>query len=103
MITTDTRYITLDDHGIAWIEGANIKVSEVAIDATSLGLSPAEIHFQHPILSLAQVHAALAYYFDHRDVIDAEVLDRERRADALRASTSASNLVRRLSDEGKLA
>ncbi|MCH8923052.1 MAG: hypothetical protein IIA67_07890 [Planctomycetes bacterium] len=41
---------------------------------------------EYPHISLAQVHAALAYYFDHREEIrgqmkaDAEFIDRERAA-----------------------
>jgi hypothetical protein len=41
---------------------------------------------QHPFLSLAEAHAAMAYYFDHQEQIDAELraeweqFDRERHA-----------------------
>lgn len=34
-------------------------------------------------LSLSQVHAALAYYYDHRAELDAQVQELIRRADAL--------------------
>ena len=37
------------------------------------GWSPEEIHFQHAHLSLAQIHAALGYYYDHKDELDAQV------------------------------
>ena len=35
-------------------------------------------------LTLADVHAALAYYFDHRDEIDQSIEEREAVVDALR-------------------
>ncbi len=47
-----------------------------------------EIHFQHPHLSLAQIHAALSFYYDHQRQFDAQIavnlvaFDR-RRADIL--------------------
>jgi len=37
-----------------------------------LDSSPEEIHAPHPHLSLAQIHAALGCYYDHREELDAE-------------------------------
>ena len=37
------------------------------------GKTPEEILVEYPDLRLAQVHAALAYYYDHRDAIEAEL------------------------------
>jgi hypothetical protein len=39
---------------------------------------------QHPHLSLAQVHAAFAYYYDHQEGLDAELQRRYERAQAAR-------------------
>jgi len=54
-----TTQIELDDRGIAWIAGTKVKVTEVVLDKIAHGSSPEEIHFQHPNLSLAQIHGAL--------------------------------------------
>jgi hypothetical protein len=35
------------------------------LDKLAYGWSPEEIHFQHPALSLAQIHAALSYYYEN--------------------------------------
>ena len=78
MSTLATTHIEIDESGVAWIAGANTKVLEVALDKIAYGWSPEEIHFQHPHLSLAQIHSALAYYYDHQQEIDAEI---ERRRD----------------------
>src|SRR5690242_9029983 len=51
------------------IAGHRIRVQDIAIEHEWSGWCPEEICFQHPGLTLAQVHAALAYYFDHRDAI----------------------------------
>ena len=34
------------------------------------GWSPEEYHLQHPGISLAQIHAALAYYYEHQIELD---------------------------------
>ena len=65
-------HITIDDKGTACVTGTRITVRHIAIE-TRLGLSPAQIREQYPHLSLAQIHAALAYYYDHQTEIDAEI------------------------------
>lgn len=35
-------------------------------------VSPPDV-IQHPHLSLAQIHAGLAYYYDHKEVFDMEI------------------------------
>jgi len=56
--------------GLPRIEGTRISVNLI-IAETEAGMSPAEIHGAHPHVTLAQIHAALAYYYDHRDEVDA--------------------------------
>ena len=58
--------------GRARIAGTRMKVSQVASEYEHLGMTPDEIVDAHPHLTLAGVHAALAYYYDHRDAIRAE-------------------------------
>jgi uncharacterized protein (DUF433 family) len=73
-VTTATQlHIELDDRGRPWVAGTKVKVIEVVLDHVAYGFSPAEIHLQHPHLSLAQVHAALSYYYDHQAEIDVEM------------------------------
>ena len=44
------------------------------MDKLAHGWSPEEIHFQHSHLSLAQIHAAFAYYYEHQDEMDREIM-----------------------------
>lgn len=74
------------------IDGHRIKVEHVAICHERLGMSPDSIVSAHPSLTLAQVHAALAYYYDHRDQIDADIDAGERFAEELRAASPPSKL-----------
>ena len=63
----------IDDSGRrAVVSGTDIKVSQIASEVEHRGMTPDEIVEAHPHLTLADVHAALAYYYDHQDVIRAE-------------------------------
>ena len=52
-----------------------IRVAQIVADHLGYGWSAEEIIRQYPYLAPAEVHAALAYYFDHREEIDAELAD----------------------------
>lgn len=57
----------------AFIAGTRVRVQDIYAMAELQGLSPDEIVRSLPHLSLAQVHTALAYYFEHRQDILGEV------------------------------
>jgi uncharacterized protein (DUF433 family) len=98
-----TAHIRFDERGVAWIDDTNTKVIEVAMDMISQGWSPEEIHFQHPHLSLAQIHAALGYYYDHKAEMDEQIQRGAREVEERRAEAGESPLRKRLRDLGKLA
>ena len=87
---------------MAWIDDTNTKVIEVALDLIAHGWSPEEIHFQHAHLSLAQIHAALGYYYDHEAEMDAQVERGVREAERLRTQAVESPLRKRLREMGRL-
>ena len=74
MSTVVTSLIELDGNGVAWISGANTKVIEVVLDKIAYGWSPEEMHRQHPHLSMAQIHGALAYYYEHQAELDSKIV-----------------------------
>jgi uncharacterized protein (DUF433 family) len=59
----------------ARIAGHRIRVQDVAFWNVKLGLSPDEIVVQYPELTLADVHAALAYYWDNREEIERRIAE----------------------------
>ncbi|MFB3920506.1 MAG: DUF433 domain-containing protein [Terriglobia bacterium] len=91
-----SSHIEIDDQGVAQIKGANTKVIEVVLDKLAYGWSPEEIHFQHPHLSLAQIHAALAYYYDHQEKLDSEIEARRKNAEAIRPEVANASLRQKL-------
>src|SRR5438309_5431673 len=55
-----------------------IRVAQIVMDYLYQGWSPDEICHQYPHLQPAEVHSAMAYYFDHQEEIDAEIKEEER-------------------------
>ena len=88
--------IELDVQGVAWISGTKVKVTEVVMDKMAYGWSPEEIHFQHPHLSLAQIHGALTYYYENQAHLDAQIKHRLDEAAKLAAQASDPDFRRRL-------
>jgi uncharacterized protein (DUF433 family) len=83
----------------ARIVGRRIRVLDVAVWHEKVGLSPDEIVEQHPDITLADVYAALAYYWDHRQEIEAAILAERSLVDEQRAQTS-SPLMEKLRRRG---
>ena|SRR5437762_1724966 len=77
------HYITCDEQGVPWLTGTNTKVLEVILDHLAHGWSVEEIHFQHPHLSLAQIHAAFVYYYEHQEEMDRLISEQVARVEAL--------------------
>ena len=96
MATVVHSLIELDEQGVAWISGSKVKVIEVALDRLAHGSSPEEMHFQYPHLSLAQIHAALSYYYEHQSELDAEIQRQWQEVNELAAKQADSPLRRRL-------
>ena len=96
MVAVLNSLIELDENGVAWISGANTKVIEVALDKIAYGWSPDEMHREHPHLSMAQLHAALSYYYEHQAELDADIERRYQEVEALRAQQPDSPLRQRL-------
>lgn len=98
---TSYAHVVVDEQGVPWIEGANTKVVELIAEVKAYGWSPEELAYQHPHLNLAQVHSALAYYWDHRAEIDADYERREELAESIRQEIGQHPLVDKLVARGQ--
>ena len=96
MATATISHIEIDEAGVARIAGTTTKVIEIALDKLAHESSPEEMHFQYPYLSLAQIHAALAYYYDHQLEMDAEIQRRWFAVNEMAAAAANSPLRQRL-------
>lgn len=84
---TDIKYIVTDPDiygGRPIITGHRIAVIDVAV-WTQQGMTPEQIAAEYP-LTLAEIHAALAYYYDHQPELDARLA-----ADEARSAEYAAN------------
>jgi uncharacterized protein (DUF433 family) len=64
------------------VAGTGVTVRRIAV-LHNAGEAPEEIVVKFGHLSLAQVHAALAYYYANKDEIDADLEAEERNYEAL--------------------
>ncbi|MBI3848754.1 MAG: DUF433 domain-containing protein [Verrucomicrobia bacterium] len=96
-------HIRLDTEGRAWVDDTNVKVIEIVLDHLAYGWSPEEMHYQHPHLSLAQIHAALGHYFDHQAEFDREIERSLRGVETATAQAKESPARQRLRRLGRLA
>src|SRR5437588_8200075 len=70
--------------GKACITGHRIRVMDIVVWHEMRGYSPDEIVQMFPGITLGDVRAALAYYFDHRSEIEADLKRDEELAEKLR-------------------
>jgi uncharacterized protein (DUF433 family) len=89
-------HITLDKDGVARVDETTVKVVEIALDHLAYGWTADAIQEQFPHLSLAQIHAALAYFYDHQAEFEAEIRKMEREISQWRQELGESPLQRKL-------
>jgi len=83
---------------VPWIAGTKVKVAEIVRDKIAYGWSPEEIHFQQPHLSLAQILAALTWYYENQSSIAASIKHQVEEADSFAIKASDPEFRRKLVD-----
>lgn len=101
-ITTPYEHIVVEDKGVALIAGSQMKLAQLVSEVMAYGWSPEELHFQHPYLSMGQIHSALAYYWDHEEEINQQIEDDLQYSDRMRRAAGETPLVTRLKAKGLL-
>lgn len=101
-IETRYQHIVLDENDVPLVVGTTTKVIEIVLDKIAYGWSAEEIHNQHPHLSLGQIHSALAYYWDHKEELDASMERRFEYAEELRKHAAATPFQEKLKKQGLL-
>lgn len=83
----ETRYphLVVDEQGQLKIEGTRIKV-RFLIELYKAGNTPEQIQKEYDFLTLAQIHSALAYYYDHQEQVDEQIAESEAEYERLRAA-----------------
>lgn len=97
---TTYEHIQLNTEDVPFITGTTMKVVELVMAQMAHGWSPEELHFQHPYLTLGQIHSALAYYWDHKESLDADIERRLQWATQARQKAGSSPLAAKLKRSG---
>ena len=102
LTTTQHKYIELNENNVPYIAGTTMKVIELVSGHLAFGWSPEEIKFQHPYLSMSQIYSTLAYYWDNKEELDADIQRRFENVETLRQQAGKSALVKKLRIQGDL-
>src|SRR5436305_13450061 len=89
---TAYEYIVIGEAGVPVIDGTSVTVVELVLETVAYGRGPDELQFQHPHLTLGQIHSALAYYRDHKEELDHDVT---RRLERVEQGRRDSEIIRR--------
>ncbi len=79
-----------------------IRVAQIVIDYLNHGWSADEICIHYPHLKLAEIHSAMAYYFDHQAEIDGEIDQEQRLIAKSRQNAKPTPVELRLRAQGLL-
>ena len=79
-----------------------IRLAQIVMDYLAHGWSVEEMCRQHPGLLPAEVHSAMAYYFDHQAQIDAEIDAESKQNEKDRQLSTPSRFQARMRAQGKL-
>jgi uncharacterized protein (DUF433 family) len=79
-----------------------IRVVQIVMDYLAHGWSPDEMVRHYPHLTLAEAHAAMTYYYDHLQEIDAEIQAELAKVRAAQAAASPTPFEVRLQSKGIL-
>ena len=93
---TSYEHIVLGENKLPLIGGTTMKVVELVLDHLAYGWSPEELHLHHPHLTMGQIHSALAYYWDHKSELDADIARGLEEVDRIREETPEIPLAKKL-------
>ena len=99
---TTYEHVAIDTNDVPFVAGTTMKVVQLVMAQLANGWSPEELHFQYPYLTLGQIYSALAYYWDRKAMLDADIERRRQFAERARQESGPSPLAARLRVQGLL-
>ena len=82
----------------AFVAGTRVRVQDIYADSEIHGKTPEQIAEDLPHLSLAQVHAALAFFFDNRETILNEIREDQQFVELMKTRTGPGPLAQKLTE-----
>ena len=83
---------------LKWVP--RVRVAQIVMDYLAYGWSVEKMNRQHPYLTLGELHAAMAYYFDHQEEIDSEIRAEWSEVEEGKGQASPSPFVMRMQANG---
>jgi uncharacterized protein (DUF433 family) len=102
MSTVTYPHIEINSDGVPIISGTTTKVTEIVQDHLAHHWHAEDICRQYPYLNLAQVHAALTYYYDHEQEMEQDIYRRRRRVADIKVKRADDALQDKLRQLGHL-
>lgn len=99
---TEYKYVELNQDNVPIIAGTTMKVVELVEAQIAYSWSPAELNLNHRYLTMSQILSALAYYWDHKPELDAEIKRREDYVKQAEIEAGESPFAARLRAQGLL-
>lgn len=96
MIAAVPNHIRIAADGTAWIDDINVKVIEVVRSYFAADGSVPWLVENHPHLTPARIHAAMAWYHDHQEEFDRRMETDDRLIARLAAESHDPSLARKL-------
>lgn len=76
------------------------RVAMIVVDYLGRGFGPEDLVRHYPYLTLAEVHAAMAYYHDHQGEIESEIQEELNQLNDSRDANSQSAIWQKLKAKG---
>jgi uncharacterized protein (DUF433 family) len=102
MQTLGYPHIEFNAESVPIISGTTTKVLELVQDHLAHRWNAEDIQRQYPYLSLAQIYAALAYFYDHEQEFEQEISRRVHRVQEIRSRREDAAFQTKLRQDNKL-
>jgi len=96
VVETKYEHVILNEDNVPIIADTNTKVIELILDKIAYGWSPEELRFQHPHLTLGQIYSALAYYYDHQEILDRVIEQQLKHLNQMEKNAQKTPLIAKL-------
>lgn len=93
---TAPSHIQIDAQGVAWIDQTGLRVLDLAREHLAHGWDADTLADNHPPLTLAQAHSALAWFYDNQRDFEIEMSRRDAVANEFAAKAEEGSLQTRL-------
>lgn len=96
MSATAWPFIEINERGRPTIPSKRLKVLMLVREHVAYEWDAEQLHLQYPHLSLQEIHAALGYYYEHREDCDRMIQEDDERVEVLKSQFVNMALQERL-------